>query len=107
MKWIKSNDLSSMKRLTPRERDVLGLLAHGRGDKEIALAMGITVGTVRTHTKSIFRKIGVHNRVQATLWWLDNADEAHDAALPHVPAGSTDAISTQQSPMQYDGWRAG
>ena len=48
--------------LTPREADVLGLLQDGRSNGEIAEALSVSVETVRTHARSVFRKLGVRNR---------------------------------------------
>ncbi len=51
--------------LTPRERDVLQLLAAGRSNPEIAEELVIAVTTVKTHVKNIYGKLGVNNRFQA------------------------------------------
>ncbi len=48
--------------LTAREADVLGLLRLGRSNGEIAVALSISVETVRTHARSVFRKLGVSSR---------------------------------------------
>ena len=48
--------------LTPREADVLDQLQLGRSNGEIAQALCVSVETVRTHARSVFRKLGVHNR---------------------------------------------
>ncbi len=48
--------------LTPREADVLGLLQLGRSNGEIAAALHVSVETVRTHARSVFRKLGVRSR---------------------------------------------
>lgn len=48
--------------LTPREGDVLLLLRQGRSNAEIALALQIGVETVRTHARSVYRKLGVPSR---------------------------------------------
>lgn len=48
--------------LTPREGDVLGLLQQGRSNGEIAAALSVSVETVRTHARSVFRKLGVSSR---------------------------------------------
>lgn len=48
--------------LTLREADVLGLLRIGRSNAEIAATLSISVETVRTHARSVFRKLGVRNR---------------------------------------------
>ncbi len=52
-------------RLTGRERDVLHALADGLGNREIGEHLGMSYNTVRTHTNEIFRKLGVHTRVDA------------------------------------------
>ena len=52
-------------RLTGRERDVLRALADGLGNREIGEHLGMSYNTVRTHTNEIFRKLGVHTRVDA------------------------------------------
>lgn len=54
--------------LSPRERDVLALLLEGLPNKLIARRLGITEKTVKTHLTSVFRTIGVTDRVQAVLW---------------------------------------
>lgn len=51
--------------LTPRELDVLRLVSRGRSNKEIASAMFISEETVKTHMKSLFQKLGVHDRAEA------------------------------------------
>lgn len=51
--------------LTPRERAVLGHLAHGLGNKQIATALGISERTVKFHVSSIFSKLGAGNRTDA------------------------------------------
>jgi DNA-binding NarL/FixJ family response regulator len=48
--------------LTPREADVLEGLQLGRSNGEIAAALCVSVETVRTHARSVFRKLGVHSR---------------------------------------------
>jgi DNA-binding NarL/FixJ family response regulator len=62
--------------LTPREREVLGLMAEGRSNASIAGAMSVTVGAIENHVTSIFDKLGlrqepdVHRRVLAVLTYL-------------------------------------
>lgn len=54
--------------LTPREADVLDQLQLGRSNGEIAMALSVSVETVRTHARSVFRKLGVKGRRElATL----------------------------------------
>jgi len=54
--------------LTPRELDVLRLLARGLPNKLIARELGIAERTVKTHVSSIFAKLGVTDRTQAALY---------------------------------------
>jgi DNA-binding NarL/FixJ family response regulator len=53
--------------LTPREREVLGLIAAGRSNKRIAFELGIAEKTVKTHVGHVFAKLGVTDRTQAAL----------------------------------------
>jgi len=53
--------------LTPREREILCLLAEGQSNKVIARNLGITDGTVKLHVKAILRKLEVHSRVEAAV----------------------------------------
>jgi DNA-binding NarL/FixJ family response regulator len=54
--------------LTPREREVLALLADGLPNKLIARRLEISEKTVKAHLTSIFQRIGVTDRTQAALW---------------------------------------
>ena len=58
---------SPFTKLTPRENEILALLAEGQSNKVIARNLGISDGTVKLHVKSILRKLGVHSRVEAAV----------------------------------------
>jgi len=53
--------------LTPREMDVLRLLAQGQSNKEIARALDLVEETVKSHVRHILAKLGVQSRTQAVL----------------------------------------
>lgn len=57
-------------RLTPREHEILTLLAKGELAKEIADTLGISIWTVHGHVKSIFEKLDVHSRTEAVVKFL-------------------------------------
>ncbi len=51
--------------ITPREHEVLGLLAEGQANKEIAATLGISTHTAKFHVESLLRKLGAANRAEA------------------------------------------
>ena len=62
--------------LSPRETEVLRLVAQGLANKQIARALGITERTVKAHLGRVFREIGVLDRTSAALWARDNLSGA-------------------------------
>lgn len=59
--------------LSDRERDVLGLLAQAMPNKKIALALGLSIDTVKWHLKNIYGKLGVAGRDEAVAWTRGSA----------------------------------
>ena len=53
--------------LTPRQREVLRLMALGATYKEIARQLGVTPKTARNHLTNLYEQIGVHTRAEATI----------------------------------------
>ena len=57
-------------RISPRQDEILELMAAGQPDKEIARRLQISRATVRTYIDRFYRAHGVHNRVEAVAIWL-------------------------------------
>jgi DNA-binding NarL/FixJ family response regulator len=62
---ISPTGLLSNSPLTPRERDVLELIAKGLKQKQIAESLSISMETARKHIKNAYKKLGAHNKVDA------------------------------------------
>ncbi|HKW06568.1 MAG TPA: response regulator transcription factor [Candidatus Dormibacteraeota bacterium] len=58
---------AQLERLTPREKEVLRLMAEGTSSREIASQLGISYTTVRTHIRSLGSKLGVHSKLEAIV----------------------------------------
>ena len=61
------DDEGPFSELTPREMEILCLLAEGQSNKLIARNLGISDGTVKLHVKALLRKLGIHSRVEAAV----------------------------------------
>lgn len=62
---VEERSLLPEKKLTPRELEILQLMAEGKTNKEIAYELSLSEQTVKTHAKKIFRKMGAADRAQA------------------------------------------
>lgn len=58
--------------LTERESEILGYLASGRSNKEIARELNISDATVKVHIKHVLRKLKLKSRLEAAVWALQN-----------------------------------
>lgn len=68
--------------LSRREREVLGLLARGFANKEIADQLRLSVETIRGHLKLIYEKLHVHSRTEAVLRFMGRTPGATDESRP-------------------------
>ncbi|MEQ1788141.1 MAG: response regulator transcription factor [Acidimicrobiales bacterium] len=68
--------LQPVRDLSPREEDVLRLVAEGLANKLIARRLGISERTVKAHLTNVFQRLGVTDRTQAALWARDNLPSA-------------------------------
>lgn len=59
-----------MRRLAPRENQIIDLISHGRTDKEIAVELRMSVRTVRTHLERVYQKRSLHSRAEAVASWI-------------------------------------
>lgn len=67
-----STDRNSQAKTTPREQEVIRLLAKGQGNKQIAATLGITVRTVETHRARIMNKLGMHSLTELVHYAIRN-----------------------------------
>jgi DNA-binding NarL/FixJ family response regulator len=58
--------------LTPREQSVLGLIVSGRSNHDLAAELYLSINTVKTVIRSVYRKIGVTSRSQAVAWGVEH-----------------------------------
>lgn len=63
---------SLVERLTPRELDVIGCIAQGMSNKQIAQALFISSSTVRSHVSSLIHKLNLENRTQLAIYAKDH-----------------------------------
>jgi DNA-binding CsgD family transcriptional regulator len=73
-------------RLSPREREVLEMASLGLTNGEVALRLAVTVHAVKFHLASVYRKLGVTNRTQATMTFYRAGGSAPDAGATEISA---------------------
>lgn len=78
---ILESEPSPIDDLTPREAEILSLLAEGQSNKVIARNLGISDGTVKLHVKAILRKLNIHSRVEAAVIAVEQGMRANKKPL--------------------------
>jgi len=63
----------TVKRLTPREREIAALVAIGESNRAIGVRLGVADQTVKNHLQHVYRKLGVKNRVHLVLRLATNS----------------------------------
>ncbi len=76
--------------ITPRERQLMGLLAQGLRNKEIAWSLGIAEGTVKVYLSHLFTKVGVSDRLELALLALRNIATGHQVVSDRASAPAGD-----------------
>ncbi len=66
----KHSSTGELDQLTERENELLSMMARGKRYKEVADGMGISMDTVRSHIRRIYRKLHVHSRTEAVVKYL-------------------------------------
>nr|CEG10976.1 unnamed protein product [Cloning vector pJH015_public] len=89
--------------LTPRERDILKLIAQGLPNKMIARRLDITESTVKVHVKHMLKKMKLKSRVEAAVWVHQErifgpADALDDFDLDMLPADALDDFDLDMLP---------
>ena len=80
--WRRSGGADGGARLSPREREVLGLLGVGLANKEVAARLGISLRTVEGHLGNVFAKLGVSSRTEAVLYALKHRLLTAEEGMP-------------------------
>jgi len=86
--------------LSPREREILDLLATGATNRQIALALGISVNTVKVHLRNIFGKLDVASRTEATLYAIQHGLVQVEQPITATPPESPPEPPTPLAPQE-------
>jgi DNA-binding NarL/FixJ family response regulator len=98
--------------LAPRQRQLMGLVAKGLRNKEIAYAMGISEGTVKVYMSKLFQRVGVSDRFELALLVLRNLASDQLGATQQVAAAKASVgpfnmpafLTTDQAPRFNSGY---
>jgi DNA-binding NarL/FixJ family response regulator len=85
-------------RLTPREREILWIVAEGKSTVEVSKELSISALTVQSHVKSILAKLGVHSKIEAVRLVLRFGDSSTSAL--------DDSVTNGKGPTDISGRRS-
>jgi DNA-directed RNA polymerase specialized sigma24 family protein len=77
----------ALSRLSPREREILGLLAKGWSNRRIAEECFLSLNTVRTYVQNVLVKLGVNSKLEAAAFALEHGQTAVPAGLDPLAMG--------------------
>lgn len=100
------NEVADQPVLSPREQEILALLAEGYRNKEIASILSVSENTIRAHIASLYRKIQVSGRVEAALYYFGKGKkngrspllvppDEREIPIPHAVPRTLTATQTQ------------
>jgi len=75
------------KGLSDREAEVLALITQGKSNAEVAALTYLSINTVKSYIRSVYRKIDVPSRTQAVLWGVDNGFKPDHHRIEHWRGG--------------------
>ncbi|MEU5977235.1 helix-turn-helix transcriptional regulator [Streptomyces sp. NPDC047315] len=88
---------SALQVLTPREREVLAVMAAGESNRALSRRLGIAERTVKSHLTSITRKLGLKSRVEVVLLSIGMSEAGTTAVAGKTVAGKTEAARSEHA----------
>ncbi len=87
------NEVPRLPKLTPREHEVVQLLAEGKSSKEVAALLNLSTKTAETHRSNIMRKLGFHSIRDIVVYAIKNNIIQVDMPPANMAAPATDAVA--------------
>jgi DNA-binding NarL/FixJ family response regulator len=82
--------------LTPRERQIAGLVTQGLKNKEVAFSLGITEGTVKVYLSRLFQKVGVKDRFELALFAMEHLSTHQGGTAGSITAARSGRASAME-----------
>jgi two-component system nitrate/nitrite response regulator NarL len=82
--------------LTPRERQIVGLVTQGLKNKEVAFSLGITEGTVKVYLSRLFQKVGVKDRFELALFAMEHLSTHQGGTAGSITAARSGRASAME-----------